>query len=129
MKKFQELLLSKPRISFLQWVFTNFPSFQVLLTNPFRYYIRAANFLLIFLPFKSNYFLCSSVYVDMGAVTTDSSTIAFAFTGSSTTRIWEIKVSQIECTNGNRFNDFCANDNIATLNKINISATTYLKIC
>ena len=52
------------------------------------------------------------VYVDMGAVSTDSSTIALAFTGSSTTRVWEIKISQIECSNPNRF---CFSANLSSL--------------
>lgn len=42
------------------------------------------------------------VYIDLGNQATDTATIAFAFTGSSTTRNWEFKVTQIECWNGNR---------------------------
>ncbi len=45
----------------------------------------------------------SLVYVDMGNVATDTTTLAFTFTGTSTTRIWEIKVSQLTCSNANRF--------------------------
>ncbi len=40
------------------------------------------------------------VYVDMGNQATDTVTLAFTFsTSSSTTRNWEIKVSQISCNN------------------------------
>ncbi len=44
-----------------------------------------------------------SVYIDMGNQPTDSSTLSFAFTTTSTTRNWEIKVSQIECSNPGRW--------------------------
>jgi len=43
------------------------------------------------------------VYVDMGNVATDTTTLAFTFTGTSTTRLWEIKVSQLTCSNANRY--------------------------
>ncbi len=43
-----------------------------------------------------------TVYVDMGNVATDTTTLAFTFTTTSTTRLWEIKVSQISCSNTNR---------------------------
>lgn len=46
------------------------------------------------------------VYVNLGDKPTDIATIAFSFGGSSTIRNWEIKVSQIECTNPNRLNVF-----------------------
>jgi hypothetical protein len=39
----------------------------------------------------------------MGNVATDTTTLAFTFTGTSTTRIWEIKVSQLTCSNPNRY--------------------------
>ncbi len=42
------------------------------------------------------------VYIDMGNVATDTATLAFTFSGTSTTRIWEIKVSQLTCSNANR---------------------------
>ena len=42
------------------------------------------------------------VYVDMGNQNTDSVTLAFTFTITTTTRNWEIKVSQIECWNAGR---------------------------
>ena len=44
-----------------------------------------------------------SVYVDMGNQATDSVTLAFTFsTTTSTIRSWEFKVSQITCSNPNR---------------------------
>ena len=44
------------------------------------------------------------VYVDIGTVSTDTATLAFTFgTTTSTTRAWEIKVSQITCSNPNRY--------------------------
>jgi len=49
---------------------------------------------------KNFYFL---VYVDLGNGATDNLMMAFSFAGTSTSRIWEIKVSQIECNNLNRF--------------------------
>ncbi len=48
---------------------------------------------------KNIYFL---VYVDLGNGATDNLMMAFSFAGTSTSRIWEIKVSQIECNNLNR---------------------------
>ena len=48
------------------------------------------------------------VYVDMGNQATDSVTLNFAFTTTSTTRNWEIKVSQIECSNPGRYTTFFA---------------------
>jgi len=43
------------------------------------------------------------IYVDLGAVSTDTGTLAFTFsTSTSTIRTWEIKVSQISCNNPNR---------------------------
>jgi hypothetical protein len=37
------------------------------------------------------------VYVDMGALRTDTATLSFAFDGISSTRAWDIKVTQIKC--------------------------------
>ena len=48
------------------------------------------------------YFLLP-VYVDMGNQNTDTVTLAFAFSTTSTTRNWELKVSQIECWNAGRY--------------------------
>ena len=46
----------------------------------------------------------STVYVDIGNAATDSATLAFTFsTTTSTIRTWEIKVSQISCSNPNRY--------------------------
>ncbi len=46
-----------------------------------------------------------SVYIDIGANSGDSATIQFAFnTPAGTTalaRLWDVKVTQIECSNGN----------------------------
>lgn len=43
------------------------------------------------------------VYIDIGTVSTDTITLAFTFsTTTSTVRTWEIKVSQITCNNLNR---------------------------
>ena len=39
-----------------------------------------------------------SVYVDIGNGDSDTATLAFAFTGSSTARKWDIKVAQIPCS-------------------------------
>ena len=33
----------------------------------------------------------------MGALASDTATLSFAFGGSSTNRMWEVKVSQIPC--------------------------------
>jgi hypothetical protein len=58
----------------------------------------------LFVAFKSLFiiFLKISVYIDMGNVATDTTTLAFTFTGTSTTRLWEIKVSQVSCNNPSR---------------------------
>ena len=46
----------------------------------------------------------STVYVDMGMLSTDTATLAFTFgTTASTARTWEIKVSQIPCYSLTRF--------------------------
>merc|ERR1712050_19921 len=37
------------------------------------------------------------IYVDLGALPSDSATLNFAFSGTSTTRLWDIKVAQIPC--------------------------------
>jgi hypothetical protein len=37
------------------------------------------------------------VYVDMGPGASDSAILAFAFTGTSTIRKWEIKTEQLPC--------------------------------
>jgi hypothetical protein len=42
------------------------------------------------------------IYIDIGNTATDTATLAFSFTGTSTVRTWEIKVSQITCSNLNR---------------------------
>ena len=52
----------------------------------------------------------------MGNVATDTTTLAFTFTGTSTTRIWEIKVSQLTCSNANRFLAYLALESTNSLN-------------
>ena len=47
------------------------------------------------------------VYVEMGQGSTDTATLAFAFTGSSTARTWEIKATQIPCGASYRPPDGC----------------------
>lgn len=42
------------------------------------------------------------MYIDFGNVLSDTVGLAFTFTGTSTVRTWEIKTSQIECSNPNR---------------------------
>ena len=37
------------------------------------------------------------IYVDLGALPSDSATLNFGFTGASTSRLWDIKVAQIPC--------------------------------
>ena len=37
------------------------------------------------------------IYVDLGALPSDSATLNFGFTGTSTARLWDIKVAQIPC--------------------------------
>lgn len=39
------------------------------------------------------------VYVDIGLLASDTATLNFAFSGTTTNRLWEIKVSQIPCYN------------------------------
>ena len=39
-----------------------------------------------------------SVYMDMGTASTATATLAFTFAGASTTRMWEIKATQIPCS-------------------------------
>jgi hypothetical protein len=44
-----------------------------------------------------------TVYIDIGAVANDNTVLNFAFTGAAvTTRSWDIRESQIECSNPNR---------------------------
>lgn len=42
------------------------------------------------------------IYTDIGTQAGDSATLSFTFSGTSTTRIWEIKVTQVECSNPSR---------------------------
>ena len=37
--------------------------------------------------------------MDIGANTGDTATLAFSFTGTTFTRSWDIKVTQLECSN------------------------------
>jgi hypothetical protein len=48
-------------------------------------------------------FLAFSVYIDFGTDPTETVSFDFAFTGASTTRTWEIKTTQLECSNPSRF--------------------------
>ncbi len=41
------------------------------------------------------------VYVDIGANNGDSATLNFNFMGTNTARTWDIKVTQVECSNPN----------------------------
>ncbi len=43
-----------------------------------------------------------TVYIDVGTLNADNAILMFAFTGTNTGRNWDIRVSQIECTNPNR---------------------------
>jgi hypothetical protein len=43
------------------------------------------------------------VYVDIGNQGTDTANLAFTFTTTTTTRNWEIKVTQVECSNPGRY--------------------------
>jgi hypothetical protein len=47
--------------------------------------------------------LIFSVYVDIGNQASDKATLNFVFTTVSTIRNWEIKVTQIECSNPGRY--------------------------
>ncbi len=53
-----------------------------------------------------------AVYVDIGANSGDTANLAFVLSGNNDNRIWDIKVTQIECTNRNRLKiaaNFCHN--------------------
>ena len=39
----------------------------------------------------------NTVYVDMGAQASDTATLNFAFSGTASTRAWEVKATQIPC--------------------------------
>ena len=41
------------------------------------------------------------MYIDIGADSGDSATLSFSFSGTSTSRTWDIKISQLECSNYN----------------------------
>ncbi len=41
------------------------------------------------------------MYVDIGANNGDSATLNFNFMGTNTARTWDIKVTQVECSNPN----------------------------
>ena len=47
------------------------------------------------------------MYVDIGASCTDTATLQFTFTGTSTTRLFEIKVTQIPCNSDYSPRDGC----------------------
>ncbi len=41
------------------------------------------------------------MYIDIGANSGDTATLAFAFSAANFNRMWDIKVTQVECTNEN----------------------------
>jgi len=47
------------------------------------------------------------VYMDMGGASTATATVAFTFAGASTTRMWEIKATQIPCSANYRPDSGC----------------------
>jgi len=47
------------------------------------------------------------VYMDMGTASTATATLAFTFAGASTTRMWEIKATQIPCSANYRPDSGC----------------------
>merc|ERR1712066_396573 len=51
------------------------------------------------------------VYMDMGGASTATATVAFTFAGASTTRMWEIKATQIPCSANYRPGAVKADDN------------------
>ena len=40
-----------------------------------------------------------TVYVDFGALAADSVDLVFAFDGTATSQTWDIKATQVECSN------------------------------
>ena len=68
------------------------------IVNNFRF---EHNLVLILLCKRSlKYF---SVYIDFGTDLADTVSLNFALTGTATTRTWEIKTTQLECSNPNRY--------------------------
>ncbi len=43
--------------------------------------------------------IAHAVYIDIGANSGDTATLAFTFQGTATNRMWDIKVTQVECSN------------------------------
>ena len=43
------------------------------------------------------------MYVDIGSNNGDTTMLSFAFTGTNANRVWDIKVTQLECSNRNRY--------------------------
>ena len=54
------------------------------------------------------YFCVPIVYVDIGAVASDTATLAFNFAGTSNNRNFEIKVTQVPCGANYRWGVFLA---------------------
>jgi len=49
----------------------------------------------------SSYCLLFKVYIDVGASTGDVATLNFAIAAASAGSMWDIKVTQVECSNAN----------------------------
>ncbi len=55
--------------------------------------------------FEGKSFFAFTVFVDLGTFPTDTATLSFTFgSATATTRVWEIKIYQIECSNPSRYN-------------------------
>ena len=55
----------------------------------------------------SIYIYSTLVYMEMGNSATDTATLAFTFSGTSTVRTWELKATQIPCGGPMRPPDGC----------------------
>ena len=55
----------------------------------------------------SIYIYSTLVYMEMGNSATDTATLAFTFSGTSTVRTWELKATQIPCGSPVRPPDGC----------------------
>jgi len=64
--------------------------------------------------------LIFTVYVDIGNQASDTATLNFAFATASTIRNWEIKVTQIECSNPGRYLFYVQQEQLYTTRKSKI---------
>ena len=74
--------------------------------------------------FSFNSLIQSSVYVNIGNQAADTATLAFTFTGASTIRMFDIKVTQVDCNSQSRQ---AISTNIQLISVISLFPSSFLQ--